>query len=73
MFPVLFTGKMCLVSKYPRLTISTEVMIAALYSFHSYFKEQFCDIDRKRVKEKKNGESDNKVLCCLCQLICIVG
>lgn len=44
--------KMCLVSKYVTLTISTEIMIAALYSFYLYLKEQLSDIDRKRGKRK---------------------
>lgn len=52
MFTMLFTGKMCLDSKYLTLTISTEIVIAELYSFHSYFKEQFSDIDRKKGKRK---------------------
>lgn len=48
---MLFTGKMCLVSKYLTLTVSTD-SIAALYFFYLYLKEHFSDIDRKRGKRK---------------------
>lgn len=54
--------KMCLISKYLTLTISTEIIIAVLYFFYSYcLKSSLVTLIGKRAKE-------NIMFCCL--LIC---
>lgn len=55
--------KMCLISKYLTLTISTEIIIAALYFYSYCLKSSLVTLIGKREKE-------NIMFCCLLSCFC---